>query len=197
MSQPDPATCLFDQILGFMLPFYLAAAGGDAKLARDAILELLDAYNSATATELELAGRIVGFSTVAMDNLRLSMQPDLSDAQILRYRSNAVALSRAAEQCRTILEGMQGKRKPADKPMAVPRPVIAPAPKVRAETARPAAAKAVGGAPMLPADLESMRQSARLTRRQCAVATVGTATAFKEDRNQQRGGLLIGMCVTK
>nr|WP_294508649.1 hypothetical protein [uncultured Rhodopila sp.] len=166
MPEPNAADCLFEQILGFMLPFYLAAAGGDAKLARDAILELLDAYNSATATELELAGRIVGFSTVAMENLRLSMQPEMSDAQVLRYRSNAVALSRAAEQCRTILEVMQGKRKPLDKPLTVPRPAIAPAPEVRAEKTKPVTSKqplvAVGGIPMVPADLESMRQDARM-----------------------------------
>jgi imidazolonepropionase-like amidohydrolase len=166
MSQPNATDCLFEQILGFMLPFFLAAAGGDATLARDAILELLHAYDSATATELELAGRIVGFSTVAMDNLRLSMKPDLSDAQILRYRSNAVVLSRAAEQCRTILEVMQGKRKPLDKPLTVPRPAIAPAPEIRADKAGPADAKqppiTVGGVPMVPADLEAMRQGARV-----------------------------------
>jgi hypothetical protein len=167
MSQPNATDCIFEHILGFMLPFYLAAAGGDAKLAREAIFELVEAYGCTTAVELELAGRILGFSTVAMDNLRLSMKPEMSDAQILRYRSNAVALSRAGEQCRKILEVMQGKRKPADKPMAVPRPSIAPAPEVRTEKPRtPATTKeplaAVGGVPLLPADLEAMRQGARV-----------------------------------
>nr|WP_294544690.1 hypothetical protein [uncultured Rhodopila sp.] len=168
MSQPNAIDCIFEQILGFMLPFYLAAAGGDAKLAREAIFELVDAYDCATPTELELVGRILGFSTVAMDNLRLSMKPDMSDAKILRYRSNAVALSRAGEQCRKILEVIQGKRKPADKPAAVPRPSIAPAPEVRTEkpltqtTPAKAPPVAVGGVPLFPMDLESMRQGARV-----------------------------------
>jgi hypothetical protein len=168
MSQPNATDCIFEQILGFMLPFYLAAAGGDAKLAREAIFELVDAYDCTTATELELVGRILGFSTVAMDNLRLSMKPEMSDTKVMRYRSNAVALSRAGEQCRKILEVMQGKRKPSDKPMAVPRPVIAPAPEMRAEKPRtpPTAVAeppaAVGSVPLFPADLESMRQGARV-----------------------------------
>ena len=77
MSPPNAIDCIFEQILGFMLPFYLAAAGGDAGLAREAIAELVDAYDCATAAELEpLVGRILGFSTVAMDNLRLSMKPE-------------------------------------------------------------------------------------------------------------------------
>jgi hypothetical protein len=168
MSQPAATDCIFEQILGFMLPFFLAAAGGDAGLAREAVAELVGAYDCATATELELAGRILGFSTVAMDNLRLSMKPEMPDTKILRYRSNAVALSRAGEQCRKILEVMQGKRKPSDKPVAVPRPAIAPAPEVRTEKPRtPPQAAAdpqviVGGVPLFPTDLESMRQGARV-----------------------------------
>jgi hypothetical protein len=182
MSQPNAIDCIFEQILGFMLPFYLAAAGGDGGLAREAIAELVEAYDCASAVELELAGRILGFSTVAMDNLRLSMQPEMSDAKILRYRSNAVALSRAGEQCRKILEVIQGKRKPPARPLAVPRPAIEPGPEVRTEKPRtaPAAAKepavAAGGVPLFPADLESMRQGARVMLG--AFADGGPAAAF-------------------
>jgi hypothetical protein len=51
-----------------------------------------------TPTELDLVGRIIGFSVAAMDNLRLSMASDLSATKILRYRSNAVTLCRSSDQ---------------------------------------------------------------------------------------------------
>jgi hypothetical protein len=75
-SQPEPTTfdLIYQNILGFMLPFFLASAGGNADLACNTIRALAKSYN--VATELELVGRILGFSTVAMDNLRLSMNPE-------------------------------------------------------------------------------------------------------------------------
>jgi hypothetical protein len=126
--QPNALDCIVENIFGFLLPFFLLGAGGDANLARDAIQQLALSYNAATATEVELVGRILGFGTVAMDNLRLSMKPDMSDTKILRYRSNAVALSRAGEQCRKILEVMQANRIPPERPVHIPRPAIAAAP---------------------------------------------------------------------
>jgi hypothetical protein len=111
--------CISEFILDFLLPFFIAGAGGDDELGRAAILELAEAYDAVTAMELEVVGRLLGFSVVAMDNLRLSMKPDMSDTKVLRYRSNAVALSRAGEQCRKVLEVMQRNRKPVVKPMAV------------------------------------------------------------------------------
>src|SRR5450631_774149 len=142
MSLPEPPPnaidVIFENILGFLLPFFLAAAGGDPALGRAAIQELADAYNVVTATELELAGRLLGFSVVTMDNLRLSMDKEMSLSMVLRYRSNAVALSRAGEQCRKVLEVVQGNRKPAQQsvPIAVPKvpaPVIAAAPSALAQ----------------------------------------------------------------
>jgi hypothetical protein len=195
VSKPDAADCIFEQILGFMLPFYLAAAGGEPGLAREAIGELVNAYDCGTPTELELVGRILGFSTVAMDNLRLSMQPEMSDAKILRYRSNAVALSRAGEQCRKILEVIQGKRKPADKPLAVPRPAIEPAPEVRTEKPRtPAPAKeapvAAGGVPLFPMDLEAMRQGARVMLGAFANSGLSDQAAVAFPRVPDQGAIL-------
>lgn len=46
------------------------------------IRQLINAYNPGSVTELDLAGRIVGFNIVAMDNLRLSMTQGLSDTKI-------------------------------------------------------------------------------------------------------------------
>src|ERR1700757_4783632 len=54
--------CLFDSILGFLLPFFLLGAGGDRTVATAAVRELIQAYNASTPTELGLAGRILGFS---------------------------------------------------------------------------------------------------------------------------------------
>ena len=112
-----------------------------------------------------------------MDNLRLSMKPDMSDTKILRYRSNAIALSRAGEQCRKILEAMQANRQPAERPMTIPRPAIAAAPPP-ATRAQPFQAQPPQNAPhparhtphqqnsaphatALPVDIEAMRRDAR------------------------------------
>ena len=182
MSLPEPpptaVDVIFENILEFLLPFFIASAGGDADLARIAIQELADAYGATTVTELDLVGRILGFSVVAMDNLRLSMNQGMSDTKVLRYRSNAVALSRAGEQCRKILEVVQANRMPAQKAAAIapprgPEPRIEPAPpapvrKVTAE--RPvssAHAAFAGGLPddflsETPKDIESMKRDARL-----------------------------------
>ena len=143
--EPQPTTidCIFENILGYMLPFFLSSAAGDMDLARAAIRELAEAYNAATATELELVGRLIGFSIVSMDNLRLSMDRDLSATNVLRYRSNAVALSRAGEQCRKILDAIQARR-PHQKPIVMPSPSIAtaPPPQVQAKP-NPSAARAL------------------------------------------------------
>jgi hypothetical protein len=71
-------------------------------------------------------GRLVGLSAAAMDNLRLSMQADLSDTKVLQYRGNAVALGRLAEQCRKVLETMQTKRQQSAATRPMPQPLPAP-----------------------------------------------------------------------
>lgn len=152
MSEPDHeadiAECLFETIFGFIVPFFLAAAGGNPDLARATVRKLVDAYNPATATELDLAGRVVGFNVVAMDNLRLSMTQGLSDTKILRYRSNAVTLSRAADQSRKILEATKANPETTPK---IPRPSIAPAPPVKPQTT---------ATPSI--DIETMKRDARI-----------------------------------
>jgi hypothetical protein len=175
---------IYQNILGFMLPFFLSSAGGNADLACKTIRALAKGYNVTTATELELVGRILGFSTVAMDNLRLSMNPEMSDTKVLRYRSNAVALSRAGEQCRKILEVMQANREPGPQPVSVSTPVVpapavaaAPPPAVKAQPAPPSALNKPGAQPsapqaptapshigdvsLFPDDIETMKRQAR------------------------------------
>ncbi|WP_158921758.1 hypothetical protein [Acidisphaera sp. S103] len=168
-SQPDLTECLFSTILGFTLPFYLAGAGGNVGAANKAVVELVAAYGAVTAPELDLVGRLVGFSAAAMDNLRLSMQADLSDAKVLHYRGNAVALGRLAEQCRKALEAMQTKREQASatRPMPQPRPapVAPPKPPLPPREMPPAQPQAstpmVEDDPQFTYDIETMKRNAR------------------------------------
>ena len=57
-TDSSAADCVLANILGFMLPFFLVSAGGNADLARSAIKELIDAYQASTPLELDLVGRI-------------------------------------------------------------------------------------------------------------------------------------------
>jgi hypothetical protein len=180
ISQPDTDPSAFDCILGnifgFMLPFFLVSAAGNADLARAAIKELIDAYQASSPAELDLVGRIIGFSIAAMDNLRLSMAPDLSATKILRYRSNAVTLSRSSDQALKILEAVQARQEqsrkiPRPSVAAAPPPPMRPATSARSAPAVPSPRTAVssnagltnGGVSKFPAiDIETMKRDARI-----------------------------------
>jgi hypothetical protein len=165
MTQSNPIApgtdCIFATLLGFMLPFFLAGAGGDQAIATAAIRELIDAYNAGSATELDLVGRIIGFSTAAMDNLRLSMTPGMSDSKVLRYRSNAVTLCRSSDAARNLLDALQAGR---EVKRDVPRPSIAIAPPT------PKPVQSVNAAPKLtnaavsmsPMDIDILKRDARI-----------------------------------
>jgi hypothetical protein len=170
-TDPSAFDCVLGNILGFMLPFFLVSAAGNAGLARAAIKELIDAYQASSPAELDLVGRIIGFSIAAMDNLRLSMAPDLSDTKVLRYRCNAVTLSRSSDQALKILEAVQARQEQSRK---IPRPSVAaaPPPPARAATSPiPSPLTAVssnagltnGGVSEFPAiDIETMKRDARI-----------------------------------
>ena len=164
-DQADPTfKCLLTTICGFMLPFFLVAAGGNADAARAAIIELIDAYNATTSTELDLVGRLLGFSIAAMDNLKLSMNDGLSDTKVLRYRSNAVALGRASEQVRKILQTLQEKR---ENTRVIPRPAVAPAPPITAPAPKLEPTRAIMAAlspptTIPPMNIEALKGDARL-----------------------------------
>ncbi len=177
--QPHPGTgdidCVFDTILGFLLPFFLTGAAGNVDAAKAAVRQLIEAYNASTATELDLVGRIIGFSVAAMDNLRLSMTQGLSDTRILRYRCNAVTLSRASDQARKLLEATQAQRPTAQR---TPRPSVAtalpaalpvaatPAHDTRSLSAAPPQRVALPANSVLaghpPLDIEAMKRDARI-----------------------------------
>jgi hypothetical protein len=140
------AECTLETITAFMVPFFLAGAGGNSDIAKAAIREMIGGHNPETAAEMDLAGRIVAFSIVGMDNLRLSMTPDLSVTKVLRYRSNAITLMRSSDQARKILDAVREKREPTHK---IPRPSVAPAPESQRQPAR-VSVPAHAGAPKSP-----------------------------------------------
>ena len=114
------ADCIFHTVAGYLMPFYLAGARGDTKLAQITIVSILRAYQAATPYELELAGRIIALNAAATDSLGRSMRPGLSDTMVLRYRNNALALTRTANKCQAELEAIQ---QPLSEPeVAVPQP---------------------------------------------------------------------------
>jgi hypothetical protein len=159
IKQPDTDPSAFDCILGnileFMLPFFLVSAGGNAGLARTAIKELINAYQASTPAELDLVGRIIGFSIAAMDNLRLSMASDLSATKVLRYRCNAATLSRSSDQALKILEAVQARQEQSRK---IPRPSVAAAP-----SPPPRAATLTMSAPSVPSPRTAISSNAGLT----------------------------------
>jgi hypothetical protein len=166
--EPTTADCRFGTIIGFLLPFFLAAANGNPRTAKAAIKELIAAYHAATPVELDLVGRIIGFSTVAMDNLRLSMIPGLADTKVLRYRSNAAILSRSSDTARKMLEALQaGRTVKRD----VPRPSVAPASAPQPPTRLPA-----GEITGMATDLETMKQDDRIM--MAAFSRTGSAPAL-------------------
>ncbi|WP_428490196.1 hypothetical protein [Rhodopila sp.] len=114
MSHPQPnrdaTKALFITALGCLLPFHAPGFNGDRTLALNAIGELIQACRPAAPEEYDLAGRSLGYAAAAMDSLRLSMQPNLTDSLILQYRRNAIALGRSADQCRKTLEVIRSKR---------------------------------------------------------------------------------------
>jgi hypothetical protein len=134
MTAPLPETMdrAFEAICMLLMPFFLIGAGDDPEKARTAVADLLRGYDPASVQELDLAARIVGFSAAALDNLRLSIAgPDRPDTKILRFRANAVSLSRSAEQCRTTLKTIQAER-PQPVAQAVPARLLTPLPPMTA-----------------------------------------------------------------
>jgi hypothetical protein len=156
-TQPDTMERAFDAICMLLMPFFLLGAGDDPNKARNAVADLIRAYNPANTQELDLVARVVGFSIAALDNLRLSMGGSaLSDTKVLRYRSTAVSLSRAAEQCRVILTELQ-----TDKPAPRIQPELQAAAPQKPQPQPTAAKSQAPLPPMSSASMEKAKTEAR------------------------------------
>lgn len=178
MSADNPADCTFETVMAFLLPFFLTGTGGNPDIARATITRLLNSYRATTPSEHDLVGRIVGFSVAALDNLRLSMTPNLSDAKLLRYRTNAVTLSRASDQAKKMLEASQAQQ-PAKTDVPRPSVAAAPPPSVQPPSVRPppaqqatrashppapprAPAPGTATTALPPLDIDTMKRDARI-----------------------------------
>jgi hypothetical protein len=112
---------VLDHVLAFVVPFFLTGAGADPDSARRAVADLLESYGPATDQDLLLAAEIVAFSLPTLDNLGRSVaDPAMSITTRLRLRSNANALSRAAERNRQNLRRAKQGRTASATPLELP-----------------------------------------------------------------------------
>jgi hypothetical protein len=95
MTEPTPSP-LMEFILTLLTPFLMTGGITDIHLARLAANEAIAAYTGETPTQLITIGQILAFALTALDNLRLSLPPDLSLSMKLKLRGNANALNRSA-----------------------------------------------------------------------------------------------------
>jgi hypothetical protein len=95
-STTQPASYLMEFILGLLAPMLMAGSITDLHLGRLAAQEAIDTYKTRGQTNLMAIGQILAFALTALDNLRLSMAPDLSLSMKLKLRGSANALNRSA-----------------------------------------------------------------------------------------------------
>ncbi len=122
----QPSDILLQLIVGVLAPLFLAGCAGDLGSARLAAMETLAAYQARTQSELVKIAQIIAFGLAAMDNLRLSMTPDLSLSMIARLRAGAQALNRAAQQNARALEKAR-RDNPPPAPARAAAAALAPA----------------------------------------------------------------------
>jgi hypothetical protein len=115
---------LLDCVLGLLAPLLMAAGTiSDTHLARLAAKQAIESYGAEGHAPLITAGQIVAFALTAMDNLRLSMDQDISVPVKLRLRGNASALSRTAHyHGETLREPHPARPAIKEIPLAAPRP---------------------------------------------------------------------------
>jgi hypothetical protein len=92
-DQPNP---LMEFILRLLAPLLMAGSVTDLERARQAAVQAIEIYTARGQSELITIGQIVGFAITALDDLRLSMGPDLSLSMKLKLRGNANALNRSS-----------------------------------------------------------------------------------------------------
>jgi hypothetical protein len=99
----NPAEVFMHLIITYLTPMFLATAGGDVQYARMAATEAVKAYKAREHGDLLYIAQIIAFGLAILDSLNRSMADNLSVTQVLRLRSNAASLSRAAERCNRVL----------------------------------------------------------------------------------------------
>ncbi len=101
MTFPTKPDALQQIILALLIPILNTT---DVDLARSAAQQAIDEYQAPTRHQLVTIAQIVGFALTALDNLRLSMQPDVSMSMKLKLRGSANALGKASHHATQILD---------------------------------------------------------------------------------------------
>jgi hypothetical protein len=136
---PNISLVFLETIIGPMVPWFLAAAGGDRELARHTVLTMLASYNVHTEQEIRLAAEITIFSCGTLAALGKSADPDLPLNVVLRLRGSANALQRSKHQCQFVLDRLRKERMAVPASQSEPPAPEPPAQQpVTAEVPRPA-----------------------------------------------------------
>jgi hypothetical protein len=117
-ASAPPPNHLLEYILGVLAPFLMAGSITDIHFARLAATEAIAAYKADGQAELVTIGRILAFALTALDNLRLSVAPDLSLSMKLKLRGNASALDRSARSNTRMLADTRRQLTPPDPSIA-------------------------------------------------------------------------------
>jgi hypothetical protein len=100
----QPADLLMEFALSLLVPFLTTGSLTDPALARRAAAETIAAYKAAGQDQLVTIAQLVAFALASLDNLRLSMPPDLSLSMKLKLRGTANALNRASQHATATLD---------------------------------------------------------------------------------------------
>lgn len=168
---------VYSKVIAFLAPLFLDATSQDPQAARLTAIATLDAHKPRNDTELRLVALITAFSLGALDALSRAANPELTDAQALRLRGNANALSRAAVQNQKLLDLIR-----AAEPTDQPAPQALPA-----STAVPdlVAFARAAGAPMSRQQRRAAeRQAEKIRKRQEEVARLAQRAAAMQQQKQ-------------
>jgi hypothetical protein len=114
-TPPSPAEIFHYLIVTFLTPMFLAATGGNPIYAHMAATEAVNAHCPRGLADLLPIAQVIAYGLTILDSLTRSLNPDLSDNLVLRYRGNAASLGRAAEHARRALRPAPlGQTEPQD-----------------------------------------------------------------------------------
>jgi hypothetical protein len=114
-------TPLMTFVLGVLTNFLMTGGITDPAIARLAAQEAIAAYKAAGRDQVLTVGSIAAFALAALDDLRLSIAPELSTTLKLRLRANANALDRSARENTKLLPAPE---QPVSQPAATPKPPV-------------------------------------------------------------------------
>lgn len=102
---------LRDQAIAALVPFFLDAPTGDAAAARAVARNVLEDYNAATDTELQLATETIalGFASLACLSAAMVVK-DKSLPEMLRLQGYALALDRGSQKAAKALNAQRAER---------------------------------------------------------------------------------------